>query len=328
MHLGRYEDGAAVSVAGWSRRDDRVPVGTRVELDGENVASLVLEHGRPARIDGYSRERGTTAEQLRRRMHVYSSVGAPIVVDGRMWGLLIASSKQFEPLPADTEARLLGFAELVATAISNAEARAALAASRARLAAAADEERQRVVRDLHDGAPQRLVHTVITLKLAERELDDRDDRLSQLVRQALEQAESATAELRELAHGILPRVLGRGGLRAGADALAARMSIPVTVDVDAHRAPAPIEATAYFVVAEALTNVAKHARAEHASVGARVDRGALRVEIRDDGAGGARQDGTGLVGLRDRLAVYDGTLTVDSPPGGGTVVTATIPLPG
>jgi signal transduction histidine kinase len=171
------------------------------------------------------------------------------------------------------------------------------------------------------------VHTIITLKLAERELQGQDDRASELVSEALAQAENATAELRELAHGILPAVLTRGGLRASVAALASRMTVPVEVDVSAVRAPQPIEAIAYFVVAEALTNVAKHARARRATVTARADNSALRVEVRDDGAVGAQPDGSGLIGLRDRLAAHDGTLTIDSPPGGGTVVTATIPLP-
>ena len=326
MHMGRYDDGAAISVAGWSRGGDHLPVGTRVELDGTNVASLVFQSGRPARLDGYSDATGTGADGLRRRMGVHSSVAVPIAVDGRLWGLMIASSKQDQPLPPDTESRLLGFTELAETAISNTEARAELAASRARLVAAADEERRRVVRDLHDGAQQRLVHTVITLKLADHELQDQEGRASELVRQALAAAESATAELRELAHGILPSVLTRGGLGPAADALASRMPVPVEVDVSAGRASEHIEATAYFVVAEALTNVAKHARAQHATVTARAEGGALLVEVRDDGAGGARREGSGLLGLRDRVATLDGTLTIHSPPGAGTAVSARIPL--
>jgi PAS domain S-box-containing protein len=327
MHMGRYDDGAAISVAGWSHAGDHLPVGTRVELDGTNVASLVLQSGRPARIDGRSAASGATAERLRHGLGVYSSVAVPIVVDDRLWGLMIASSKQDQPLPADTESRLLGFTELVATAISNAEARTELAASRARLVAAADEERRRVVRDLHDGAQQRLVHTVVMLKLAERELQDQEGRASELVKEALAHAQSATTEVRELAHGILPSVLTHGGLPAAIHALASRMTVPVEIDVSAPRLPEQIEATAYFVVAEALTNVAKHARAHHATVTGRVDNGALCIEVRDDGEGGARTEGGGLIGLRDRVATLDGTLTVDSPPGGGTVVTATIPPP-
>jgi signal transduction histidine kinase len=325
MHMGRYDAGAAISVAGWSREGGHLPVGTRVELDGTNVASLVLKSGRPARIDGYSGGTGM-ADRLRRHMGVYSSVAVPIVVDGRLWGLMIASSRRDQALPADTESRLLGFTELAETAISNTQARAELAASRARLVAAADEERRRVVGDLHGGAERRLGDTIATLERAERELGDDEVRARELVKAALSHAERTTAELRELAYGILPGVLTSGGLRAAADALASRMTIPVAVDVVDKRHPSPIEATAYFVIAEALTNVAKHSGAQRATVTVRVEDGALRVQVRDDGAGGARTGGSGLVGLHDRLAAHEGTLTVDSPPGAGTVVTATIPL--
>jgi signal transduction histidine kinase len=254
-------------------------------------------------------------------------VGTPINVEGRLWGLVAAGSAVDQPLPADTESRLASFTELVATAISNSEARTELAASRARIVAAADDERRRVVRDLHDGAQQRLVHTILTLKQAQGAMLGDGD-LSGLLAQALENAEQATAELRELAHGILPAVLSKGGLRAGVDVLASRMPVPVENAVSVDRFPAPVEATAYFVVAEALTNVAKHSGAGHAVVTAHVEDGSLRVEVRDDGVGGARADGTGLLGLADRLAAVDSDLRVESPPGSGTVVTAAIRLPG
>jgi signal transduction histidine kinase len=194
--------------------------------------------------------------------------------------------------------------------------------------AAADAERRRVMRDLHDGAQQRLVHTVITLKLARRAFANEDDSWLKLLDEASDHAERATAELRELAHGILPQVLTNGGLRAGAEALASRMPVPVRIDVSVGRLPATVEATAYFVVAEALTNVAKHAGAGEASVAARIADGTLHVEVRDDGVGGAASDGSGLVGLADRLAVLVGTLEVESPAGGGTRVAAAIPLDG
>jgi signal transduction histidine kinase len=216
----------------------------------------------------------------------------------------------------------------MATAIANAEARTEVAASRARIVAAADDERRRVVRDLHDGAQQRLVHTVITLKLAHRAMQDGDDDALALLTEALDHAERATDELRELAHGILPAVLTQGGLRSGVAALTSRMPVPVENAVSVGRLPPAVEATAYFVVAEALTNVAKHARAAHAAVTARVADGALEVQVRDDGVGGARPDGPGLLGLRDRLAVLDGRLRVDSPADGGTLVAADIPLSG
>jgi signal transduction histidine kinase len=218
------------------------------------------------------------------------------------------------------------FTELVATAISNMQARSDLAASRARIIAATDEERRRVVRDLHDGAQQRLVHTVVTLKMARRALEGEDEAVPALLTEALENAEDATRELRELAHGILPAVLTHGGLRAGVAALASRTPVPVDVRVSVDRLPPPVEATAYFIVAEALTNVAKHARAHGAAVTARVEHGTLQVEIQDDGVGGAGGAGSGLLGLGDRLAVLEGTLRVDSPPGGGTLVGAAIPI--
>jgi signal transduction histidine kinase len=202
-----------------------------------------------------------------------------------------------------------------------------LAASRARIVAEADEERRRVVRDLHDGAQQRLVHTVITLKLAQRAVENEDKDSPALLTEALGNAEQAMAELRELAHGILPAALTQGGLRAGVDALASRMPVPVENGVSVDRLPSAVEATAYFVVAEALTNVAKHAHARHAEVTARIVDRILGVQVRDDGVGGARADGSGLLGLTDRLAALDGQLRVESPANGGTLVTAAIPLP-
>jgi len=201
-------------------------------------------------------------------------------------------------------------------------------ASRARVLAAADEERRRVVRDLHDGAQQRLVQTVVTLKLALQGMQRGDDESESLVGQALEQAEQANAELRELVRGILPTVLTRGGLRAGVDALVARSPVPVDVDVLDGRLPRAVEATAYFVVAEALTNVAKHSRARGAEVSAAVDEGALHLVVRDDGVGGARRDGSGLLGLDDRVAALDGELRIATAADGGTLVMATIPVPG
>ena len=191
---------------------------------------------------------------------------------------------------------------------------------------AADEARRRVVRDLHDGAQQRLVHTIVTLKLAQRAFRDEDGKAESLLGEALEQAEQGNRELRELAHGILPAVLTRGGLRAGVHAVVARLDLPVRVDVPAERLPAEIEASAYFVVAEALTNVVKHSHAAHAEVTASRQDGMLRIEVRDNGTGGADPDGHGLVGMRDRVTTLGGRLEIESPAGGGTLVAATLPL--
>jgi PAS domain S-box-containing protein len=327
-HMARYElDGTATGVAAWSVAGDHKPVGTRVGTEGESIVGIVARTGCPARMHSYENASGPAAA-LGRELGLRSSVGAPIVVDQRLWGVMIVSSKHDRPLPVDTESRISAFTELVATAISNTEAREEVAASRARIVAATDEERRRVVRDLHDGAQQRLVHTIITLKLARHAFQSEEADAPALLTEALHHAEKATAELRELAHGILPAVLTHGGLRAALDALASRMPVPVQTDVSVGRLPAAVEATAYFVAAEALTNIAKHARAQRATVTARVEGGTLRVQVRDDGIGGARPDGSGLVGLADRLAVLGGRLRVESPADGGALVTADIPLSG
>jgi len=321
----RYEpDGTATPVADWGRTPVSAPDGADRPPDCRGVVVAVRRTGRPARIDDHARADGTSARPPR-PSGMRSAVGAPIVVNGGLWGAIVAATRRPVALPAETEARMAEFTELVATAIANIQARTELAESRARIAAAADEERRRVVRDLHDGAQQRLVHTVITLKMARQALQRSADP-APLVDEALEHAERATAEVRELAHGIMPAALVRGGLRAGVDALAERMPLPVEAAVDVPRLPSALEATAYFVVAEALTNVVKHARAGRARVSARVEADALALEVRDDGVGGARPDGSGLLGLADRVAVFGGSVRVDSPPGAGTVVAATLPL--
>jgi signal transduction histidine kinase len=326
--LYRYEyDGTATVVAAWGDPPTPAPVGTRLSLDAESIAGTVLRSAQPARDDDYATDTRSVATVARCR-GFRSAVGCPIVVDGRLWGAAVARLRQNVPLPPDTESRMGEFTALLATAISNIEARTALGASRTRIVAAADEERRRVVRDLHDGAQQRLVHTVITLKLASRALERGTGDAPTLVKEALAQATRANQELRELAHGIIPSVLTLGGLRAGVDALATRASVPVEKAVAVGRLPAAVEATAYFIVAEALTNVAKHARAASAVVTARVEDGTLLVEVRDDGVGGARADGNGLVGLADRVAALDGRLRVESPAAGGTLVAAAIPLDG
>jgi signal transduction histidine kinase len=221
---------------------------------------------------------------------------------------------------------MVKFAQLLETAIANADSRDQLISSRARVLTAGDDARRRVVRDLHDGAQQRLVHTIITLKLARQAFQDDDRKTESLLGEALEQAEQGHRELRELAHGIMPAVLTRGGLRAGVEAVVARLDLPVGVDVPAERLPAEIETSAYFIVTEALTNVVKHAHAERVEITASVEDGMLRVEIRDDGAGGADPAGHGLVGMRDRVTTLGGRLEIESPAGAGTRVVATLPL--
>jgi signal transduction histidine kinase len=324
--LCRYEGADEITIV--ARRGlgaERMPPGTRVSDAGQNVTAIVRCSERPARIENFDRARGALAEHAR-SFGFHGGVGAPIVVDGRLWGAITAGWANEAPPPADTEQRVAQFAELLDTAIANADSREQLTASRARLLTEADEARRRVVRDLHDGAQQRQVNTIITLKLAQRALRRKDEDPEALVADALEHAQQGIAELRELAHGILPAALTHGGLATGVSTLVARLDLPVEVDVAAERLPVAIEASAYFIVAEALTNVVKHAHAKHATITARVEDGTLRVQVRDDGIGGARRDGSGLLGLADRLAVLDGRLRIESPAHGGTLVAADIPL--
>jgi signal transduction histidine kinase len=295
-------------------------------LGGTNVISLVARTGRCARIDDYLDATGAIAAFGRQLDAREGAVGAPIVLEGRLWGALLANSGQTEALPPGTERSIEEFTELVAVAISNVHARSEVAASRARIVAAADDERRRVVRDLHDGAQQRLVHTMLMVTQARQALEPNQEPASEFMAEAIAQAEAATEELRELAHGLLPEILTLGGLRLAINALALRAPVPVEVDVSVNRLPAAVEATAYFLVAEALTNIAKHACATAATVQAHVEDGTVRVHVCDDGVGGARPDGSGLVGLADRLAVLGGRLRVESPADGGTLVAADIPL--
>jgi signal transduction histidine kinase len=261
-----------------------------------------------------------------RTQGVRASVGAPIVLEGRLWGIAVVYWTRQESPPADTEERIGRFAKLLETAIANADSREQLLASRARLLVAGDEARRRVVRDLHDGAQQRLVHGIVRLKLAQQALQDEDAEAESLVGEALDAVEQGNQELRELARGILPTILTRGGLQAAVSAMVERLDVPTDVDIPDERLPAEIEASAYFIVAEALTNIAKHANATSATVRTSMEDGLLRVEVRDDGIGGADPLSAGLVGMSDRAAALRGRLELESPPGAGTTVVATLPI--
>ncbi len=201
-------------------------------------------------------------------------------------------------------------------------------ASRARIVAAGDAERQRVERDLHDGAQQRLVSLTLALRLARSRLGESGDpAVRESLDQAADEARAALAELRDLARGIHPVVLTEAGLGPAVESLANRAAVDVSIDIEPGRYPPAVEGAAYFVVSEALANVSKHAGARRASVAARHLAGTLAIEITDDGVGGADLgSGSGLRGLVDRLAAIDGTLTVSSPPGGGTRLAASIPV--
>lgn len=326
--LFRYEvDGTATVVSAWSEATLDIPVGTRLSLDGENVAASVLRTGRPARIDSCEAAPDEIAAYLR-EMGIRSAVGAPIEVQDRLWGVMIADSTDPAPLPAATETRLAQFTELVATAIANAQSRAELAASRARVVAAADETRRRLERDLHDGTQQRIVALTLQLRMAEAGVPaDLPELKAQL--QAVGRGLSNTVEeLREFSRGLHPAVLSRGGLGPALRTLARRSAVPVRVDVpDDGRLPEPVEVAAYYVVSEAITNATKHAGASVIDVALTVDEGVLRLSVRDDGVGGADPGrGSGLVGLKDRVESVGGTILILSPVGEGTCIEARMPV--
>ena len=246
-----------------------------------------------------------------------------------VWGALIAGTDRAEPLPPGTEQRVASFAELIGTAVSNATARAELIASRARMITAFDAARQRVTRDLHDGAQQEFVSTIINLQLAQQAWSSAPERAREALDRALRDAQSGIDGLREIAAGIHPAILTHRGLGAALDALADRLSLPVRLDVTDRRPPGPIEASVYFFCSEALTNVVKHARARSAWVRVAVEEDRCTIEVGDDGIGGAeaRLETSGLIGLRDRIGALKGAMHISSPPSSGTTLRAWLPLP-
>ncbi len=327
-NMVRFEpDATAVVIAGWSTGNVRnVPVGTRVVLDGNTVTALILRTGRPERVDSYDDVTGSSAHLLR-DLGFRASVGAPIKLGGRLWGAVMVSTVHDTPFPEGAEQRIADFAELVALALSNAEARRELAASRARIVEAGDAARRRLERNLHDGAQQRLVAIALGLRLCERRLAEGDPAAQELLRHAKAELDGALEELRELARGIHPAVLTDRGLEPALEMLAGRASIPVELDVALDcRLPPPVEAAAYYIVAEALTNASKYADASHVRVNVERSNGSALVEVADDGVGGADQrGGSGLRGLRDRVEALGGELALESPAGAGTTLTARLP---
>jgi PAS domain S-box-containing protein len=326
----RYEtDEHATVVGSWREAGlTGMPLGSSLDLEGDSVVARVYRSGRPERIDDYDNAPGPLAAHLR-ALGYQSSVAAPLAVGGRLWGVLVASSTtRSEGLTADAQRRLLDFADLVAQAVSNADAYDKLAGSRARIVEAGDAERRRLERNLHDGAQQRLVSLALQLRLVEARFESDPARARQDLAEAREQLNHALDELRELARGIHPAILTDGGLAPALLALANRAPLPVEIDdVPDQRLPEPIEAAAYYLIAEAITNVAKHAHASHVAVSVRRDDGRVWVRVADDGVGGADADaGSGLHGLADRVEALHGHLRVESPPGGGTRLEARIPV--
>jgi signal transduction histidine kinase len=328
--LLRYElDGTATVVAATERPGMSIPAGTRLSLDGDNAAAAVLRTGRTARVDDFERMKGSLAAASR-EMGLRSAIGAPIVVDGRLWGVMVAAWPEVGRPLDDSEARLTEFTDLVAVAIANAYSRAELMASRARVVAAADESRWRIERDLHDDTQQRLVSLAQSLRnvadMVPPELNGLKEQLSSTVNGLSDTLES----LRKITRGIHPAILSQGGLKPALKSLARRSGVQVELEVSSDsRFSDAIERAVYYVVSEALTNAAKHSDAALVRVELRSRDRTVLVAIRDEGVGGADpRKGSGLLGLIDRVEALGGKIEIASPAGGGTSLRVTIPTAG
>jgi signal transduction histidine kinase len=317
----RYEpdEKSAIVVGRWhGTGPPGMEVGTQVPVAGDTGVAHVLRTGKPVRIDSFEGRSGWIAEEMH-RLGFSRSVSAPITVAGRIWGAVIVAAAGDEPMPPETETRLSEFADLVALALSSASARQELIESRARIVQAGDEARRRLERDLHDGAQQRLVSLALALRMAADALRTDAERGRELVEKARSELDHAIDELRELARGIHPAVLTERGLAAAVALLAGRSEVPVKLSVTTERFPSAIEAAAYFVVAEGLTNVARYSEASSAGVSISHINGSLVVAVEDDGKGGADASrGSGLRGLADRVEALDGSISLESPEGEGT----------
>jgi signal transduction histidine kinase len=328
VEMARYEAGGIATVISASG-DHPFEVGISLTLTDPSAMSTVFRTGAPARIDDYTALSGGTAEHTR-DAGFRSAIAVPIVVEGATWGGIIAFSRRPEPIPERSEVRLSQFTELVATAVSNATARADLIASRARIVEAGDAARRRFERNLHDGTQQHLLALHLDLQQIRASLPEHDQSVVADLEQAERDLMAVLEEVREVSRGLHPPQLSRSGLRAALRALARRSPIPVELEVDLdERPPAPIEAAVYYVVAEAMANAVKHSGASTLSVAVAVARAdaALRATIADDGVGGAVSGaGSGLVGLRDRVEAVGGRMTLDSPRGRGTTISIELPV--
>jgi signal transduction histidine kinase len=323
----RFEhDPPAIVVVGVGQSVPGIPIGTRSELDDGLASTEVYRTGRSARID--TRDWASVGGPLHepgRRVGLSSTVASPISVEGRLWGTLSVSATA--PLPLDTEERLEKFTEIVATAIANAEGRSELAASRRRIVGASDDARRRIERDLHDGVQQQLVS--LSLEVDKLRADPpTGDALKEQLASVSDDVGSVLDALVEIARGIHPAILAQGGLAMALNSLARRSVVPVEVDAQIE-GPLPdvVEVAAYYVASEALTNVAKHAHASVVHIAVTTDDETLTLVVRDDGVGGAALgEGSGLVGLQDRVEALGGTIMIDSAPGSGTCVVVTLPI--
>jgi signal transduction histidine kinase len=320
----RYEfDGTATLLANEGADGPHVRVGERWEGYPPNgLTATVRQTGRTARVDTY---RDVPGGEHYLQEGLVSGVGVPIFVHGRLWGMIAVGSGSGS-LPADAEERMADFTELIATSVANAQSLAELMASRARLVTAADEVRRRIERQLHDGAQQQLVASVLRLRTL-ADIHEESDDLRSEVEASIDQILGVMESLREIARGIYPATLSRAGLSAALRTLGRQSAVPMKIDVRFdRRLPDQVELGAYYVVSELLANAAKHAEASFVHVAATVCGDSLSIQFDDDGVGGADPTrGSGLIGLKDRVEALGGTFVVQSPHGSGTTVLCTIP---
>jgi PAS domain S-box-containing protein len=323
------DNGEALLVMGsWSETGEcGIPPGTLFAHDGDSATHRVMRTQQPARVDSLADVGHPRTREVWIDRGFGSAIAAPVIVDGVLWGAISVTKTTDEVFPDGAERRLADFAALAAQAIANTQAREELRASRARIVEAADEARRRLERNLHDGAQQRLVSVSIALRLAQARMADDPAEAENILRGASEELALGLEELRELARGLHPAVLTERGLAPTLEALAARAPLPVELRVEELVLPRAIEAAAYYVVAEALTNVAKYASASAARVTISAAGTHAVIEVADDGVGGAQPTrGSGLRGLGDRVDALDGRLEIESADGHGTCVRAIIPL--
>jgi signal transduction histidine kinase len=322
--LERYEpDESTTIVAAEHAPGLALPLRAGMALEDASIADVVKRRGGAARIDADDGDRGSSL----RRYGLGTAVAAPILVEGRLWGVIVAAWRRKPDVPA-SEQRITQFTELVATAIANAQSQAELIASRARVVAAGDETRRRIERDLHDGTQQRLVSLALGLRAAETKIPPELGDVRTELSQTAAGLAAALADLQEISRGIHPGVLSNGGLGVALKSLARRAGLPVELEVDVPgRLPPSVEVAAYYVVSEALTNAAKHAAASVVQVELKAEDDRLKLLIRDDGVGGADPErGSGLLGLRDRIEALGGAIEISSRRGRGTSLAINIPI--
>jgi PAS domain S-box-containing protein len=323
----RYDSLGNVTLVGVYGEGPRLMLGESWTLDAAVAAGVVWRTREPASVDVSAFDSRLAAAMVSAGLRF--AIGVPIVVEGHLWGAMTVAGGTPDAMREDLVSRLERFTELVATAVANATARSELVAARRRVIESADTARAGVTRDMHDGAQQKFVNSLINLQLAQDKWASDPTRARELLDVGVQEAGAGIELLRQLAAGLHPTILSDLGLEAALESLAAQAPIPVELEVGEVDVSPSLQTSVYFFCSEALTNVIKHANAASVSLRVELVDGWLSIEVRDDGGGGARigATGSGLLGLSDRIGALEGSFIVSSPSGGGTTLTARIPWP-